>query len=139
MINIVKTPKPVIAAIDAAKAGDIFVPRAPSATVIDIAKSLIGAREINIEIIGIRPAEKMHEIMISEEEAPYVQEQGDYYSIGSMLPELHDLKPESSPLEGEFSSENSTVGLEATTQLLEKHSLLLEQAQEANDHQELLR
>ena len=63
-------------------------PSAPSATVIDIAKALIGDRTIEIKVTGIRPGEKMHEIMVSEEEANHCVKRGDYYAIRPMLPEL---------------------------------------------------
>ena len=39
-----------------------------AARIVDIAAALIGGREIPIEVTGIRPGEKMHEIMVSEEE-----------------------------------------------------------------------
>jgi UDP-glucose 4-epimerase len=117
----------VMAAIDHAKAGEIFVPRAPSATVLDIAKVLIGDREIELIVTGIRPAEKMHEIMVSDEEAPYVQERGDYYAIGSMLPELNDNSTYESSLKSEYSSKNSTIGFDEIKALFEKHNLMIDQ------------
>ena len=119
----------VMAAIGNAKAGEIFVPRAPSATVLDIAKALIGDRKIELVVKGIRPAEKMHEIMISEEEAPYARENGEYYTIGSMLPELNNNSNNISPLKSEYSSENSVIGFKKTIALLEKHKLMINQNQ----------
>ena len=58
----------VIAALREANAGEIYIPKAPSANMLNIAKALIGDRKIDIKIIGVRPGEKMHEILISEEE-----------------------------------------------------------------------
>lgn len=46
--------------------GEIFVPRIPSMKIMDLAKSI--APECNIDIIGIRPGEKLHEALITEEE-----------------------------------------------------------------------
>lgn len=128
----------VMYAIENANSGEIFVPRAPSATVLNIAKSLIGNKPVDIEITGIRPAEKMHEIMISDEEASYSEERGDYYSISSMLPELSNLAEITPALTKEYSSENSTISLDETYNLLEKHNLLLDQ-QEESVNGELLR
>ena len=71
----------VITAIREAKAGETYVPRAPSATVFNIAKALIGNQTIEIRETGIRPGEKMHEIMVSEEEANHCVARGDYYAI----------------------------------------------------------
>src|SRR5207237_874712 len=50
------------------RAGDTYVPKIPSAYVTDVAKALIGDRPISIKITGIRPGEKIDEVMVSEEE-----------------------------------------------------------------------
>ena len=65
------------------------MPRAPSATVMNIAQALIGKRhDRRSRSIGIGPGEKMHEIMVSEEEIHHCVRRGDYYAIRPMLPEL---------------------------------------------------
>jgi FlaA1/EpsC-like NDP-sugar epimerase len=128
----------VFNAISRAAPGDIFVPRAPSATVRDIADALVEGRNIDVNVIGSRPGEKMHEIMISEEECHHIQESGDYYVIRPMLPELRD--EETDPLlESEYSSENSVIGLEKTKALLAKHQLRVEDNPFPSDGGELLR
>jgi len=76
----------VFTALREAKPGETYVPRAPSATVINIANALIGESGIGVKIIGIRPGEKMHEIMVSEEEANHCVRRGDYMAILPMLP-----------------------------------------------------
>ena len=83
----------VFAALREARAGEIYVPDVPSATVINIAQALIGERKIEIKITGIRPGEKMHEIMVSEEEANHCVKRGEFYAIKSMLPELRSRGP----------------------------------------------
>lgn len=118
----------VFAALNDAKPGETFVPDAPAATVINIAMALIEDKAIEIKITGIRPGEKMHEIMVSEEECHHTVRKGNYYSILSMLPELQKGEMEDSPLTSEFSSENSVISLEETRALLIKHHLLLGQA-----------
>ena len=57
----------VFAAIKEAKPGETYVPRAPAATMVNVAKALIGDRKIPIKVTGIRPGEKIHEIMVSDE------------------------------------------------------------------------
>jgi UDP-N-acetylglucosamine 4,6-dehydratase len=47
--------------------GEVFVPKIPSTKVIDLARAI--APEARIDIIGIRPGEKLHEVLISEDEA----------------------------------------------------------------------
>ncbi len=117
----------VIAAIREAKPGETYVPRAPSATVLNIAKALIGKRSIEINETGIRPGEKMHEIMVSDEEANHCVERGDYYAILSMLPELQREKNrEPMVLTKEYSSADEVLDLNGTVALLQKHRLMIE-------------
>jgi len=65
--------------------GEIYVKKIPSMNITDIAKSV--APEAEQEIIGIRPGEKLHEQMISPEDAHYTYEYPDHYKI---LPAIHD-------------------------------------------------
>ncbi len=59
--------------------GEIFVPKIPSYNIVDVAKAV--SSEIPIKIIGIRPGEKLHEEMISEDDAINTVEFKDYYVI----------------------------------------------------------
>lgn len=68
--------------------GEIYVPTAPAARVVDVARALIGERDVAIEHVGIRPGEKVHETLVSEEEAARTVRRGGYLAIGSSLPEL---------------------------------------------------
>jgi UDP-N-acetylglucosamine 4,6-dehydratase len=57
----------VINCIEQMEGGEVFVPKIPSTTVVDLAKAI--APEAEIEIIGIRPGEKLHEDLLSVDEA----------------------------------------------------------------------
>lgn len=59
--------------------GEIFIPKIPSFKVIDAAK--VVAPEARIKIIGIRPGEKLHEVMITEDDSYYTREFEGYYVI----------------------------------------------------------
>lgn len=59
--------------------GEIFVPKIPSMKVSDLAHVL--APEAKIEIIGIRPGEKLHEILLTEDEARHTKEYDSYFVI----------------------------------------------------------
>ncbi|EGG93729.1 UDP-N-acetylglucosamine 4,6-dehydratase [gamma proteobacterium IMCC1989] len=59
--------------------GEIYVKKIPSMTIGDIAQSV--APDAKQKIIGIRPGEKLHEQMISPEDAAYTYEYSDYYKI----------------------------------------------------------
>lgn len=129
----------VFAALNQACRGEIWVPAAPSATVIAIAKSLIGGRSIDILETGIRPGEKIHEIMVSEEEAGHCVQRGDYYAILPMLPELQPNNDYEPALNKEFSSADRILNEAETRALLQAHGLLVEQVQTVSAGDELLR
>jgi FlaA1/EpsC-like NDP-sugar epimerase len=116
----------VFAAMKGAKPGEIYVPNAPSATVINIAKALIGSRKIPTKITGVRPGEKLHEIMVSEEEVHHCVKRGGFYAIKPMLPELATKQPraEANALKREFSSADTVLSLAGTIKLLKQHRLM---------------
>jgi UDP-N-acetylglucosamine 4,6-dehydratase len=57
----------VMACIEQMQGGEVFVPKIPSMKVIDLARAIAPQAEINV--VGIRPGEKLHEVLISEDEA----------------------------------------------------------------------
>ena len=116
----------VIAAVKEALPGETLVPRAPSALVLNVAKALIEDRDIKIDVVGIRPGEKTHEIMISDVEAPYAVQRGRWYGILSMLPEVRGDDAVLEPvLTGEYSSGDEVLNLEDTISLLKEQCLML--------------
>jgi UDP-glucose 4-epimerase len=117
----------VFTALKEARAGETYVPRAPAATVLNLAKALIGGRDIDVKTIGIRPGEKMHEVMVSEEEIHHTVRRGDYLAIRPMLPELRDgAWDEPGGLTKEFSSADTVLDLSGTVGLLRGHGLMVE-------------
>jgi UDP-glucose 4-epimerase len=130
----------VFAAVRDAHRGETLIPRVPSAKVTDIAQVLIGERKIDLTITGIRPGEKTHEILISEEEAYRTIERGKYYAVQPMLPELLSAEDiQAHPLNGEYSSADDVMNLDGVRALLSQHQLLLEQAAPGASETELLR
>jgi UDP-glucose 4-epimerase len=96
-----------------------------------VASALVGDRGIDIEATGIRPGEKLHEVLISDEEARRTIRRGNYYAIRPMLPELGpDTRTEDVALCREFSSADAVIDWQETRQLLERHGMLPEQAAE---------
>jgi UDP-glucose 4-epimerase len=115
----------IFAALQGGNPGETYIPRVPSARVTDIAEALIGERPIETKITGIRPGEKVHEILVSEEEAHRTIARGDYYVIAPMLPELVTEKLEST-LEKEYSSNDILMTRLELDELLQKHNLMVE-------------
>lgn len=75
--------------------GEIYVKKIPSMTITDIAKAV--SPEASQKIIGIRPGEKLHEQMISCEDAPHTYEYDGYYKI---LPAIHNWSSDPDRING---------------------------------------
>jgi len=118
----------VFAAFRFARPGEIFVPRAPSALIVDVARALVGDRKIPVTFTGVRPGEKMHEVMVTEDEALRAHEVSRWYAIAPMLPEIAAEPRSLIPLLKEYSSELTTLAGQDTFQLLQRHALLVDDA-----------
>ena len=114
----------VFQALRGARRGEIYIPIVRAARVIDIARAMIGDREIDLKTIGVRPGEKLNEVLVSEEECHHVVRKGNYYVILPLLPELRQEDEAKSELEREYSSGDDLLDLAKTTELLAKHDLL---------------
>jgi UDP-glucose 4-epimerase len=110
----------IFAAVKTGGKGETYVPKAPSARVVDIVSILIGERAIPIKYLGIRPGEKIHEILISEEESFRTILRDDYYVIRPLLPEVAGETQESRALRSEYSSRDNVLSVDALAALIEK-------------------
>ena len=72
-------------ALEDMRGGEIYVKKIPSMKVIDIAKAI--APNSDLKVIGVRPGEKLHEQMISSDDAPHTFFYGSYFKI---LPAIHN-------------------------------------------------
>jgi FlaA1/EpsC-like NDP-sugar epimerase len=123
----------IFAALREARRGETYIPRVPSAKVTDIADLLIGNRPIKTRVIGIRPGEKIHEILVSEEEAHRTHERGNYYVIRPMLPELGTVTKREVALQREYSSADNVITRTQLAKLLKKHRLMVEDTTESEE------
>ncbi|MDZ7771583.1 MAG: UDP-N-acetylglucosamine 4,6-dehydratase (inverting) [Balneolaceae bacterium] len=69
----------VLNALDKAWGGELFVPKIPSYRITDLAEAI--GPDCEIEVVGRRPGEKIHEAMITEADSYYTWDLGDYYAI----------------------------------------------------------
>jgi UDP-N-acetylglucosamine 4,6-dehydratase/5-epimerase len=69
----------VIKCIEIMKGGEIFVPKIPSMKIADLAEAI--APEAKKKVIGMRPAEKLHEVLLTKGESRHTKETDDYYII----------------------------------------------------------
>ncbi len=116
----------VLAAVESAQPGETYIPRIPAARMSDVAAALVGDRKIAIVETGIRPGEKLHECLISEEEAVRSFKRGAYYVVAPLLPELRRGQPEGG-IGGEYTSESDLLSADQVVELLRKRELLVGQ------------
>ena len=114
----------VFAALGGGERGETYIPRVPSARVTDVADALIGDQKIKTVVTGIRPGEKVHEILVSEEEAFRTVARGDYYVIQPMLPELRQSEEVKNALGREYSSADNVMSPAEVAELLKRHKLM---------------
>jgi UDP-N-acetylglucosamine 4,6-dehydratase/5-epimerase len=69
----------VLNSFETMSGGEIFVPKIPSMNIVDLAKTL--APDKDIEVVGVRPGEKLHEVMISSDDSRYTLEFKNYFVI----------------------------------------------------------
>jgi len=79
----------VLKNFDRMQGGEIFIPKIPSIRITDLAKAM--APDLPTEIIGIRPGEKLHEIMCPVDDAHLTIEFDDHYTITPSI-QFHDKK-----------------------------------------------
>ena len=85
----------VLYALEHAEGGEVFVPKIPSMSVVDLAHAI--APNVPHELIGIRPGEKLHELLITSDEARHAIDAGEVYVV---LPEHPWWDGKGSNLEG---------------------------------------
>jgi FlaA1/EpsC-like NDP-sugar epimerase len=86
---------------------------------VDVATALMNGRDVPVVYTGVRPGEKLHEIMVSEEERFRTIERNDYYVIRPILPELRQEEADFQPvLDQEYSSEFDNISLDQLRKLL---------------------
>lgn len=108
----------VLFAFKHGSAGDIFVQKAPAATIATLARALtqlLGAPDHAINIIGTRHGEKLYEVLLSREEMVAASDLGEYYRVP---PDLRDLNYGKFVEQGEIKiSESIDYNSDNTTQL----------------------
>lgn len=129
LMSIYEAVSTVFAALAHALPGEIFVPKAPSATVIDIAKALIGVWTSPLRQSVFVPVKKFMKSSSPKKNQVEQLHAENYYAIRPMLPELCTQAVEESitagqrSKPGEFSSEHAVLSLDETRALLDRHVL----------------
>ncbi|WP_207477491.1 polysaccharide biosynthesis protein [Arenibaculum pallidiluteum] len=127
----------VLAAVEHGARGETFIPRVPGALITDVARVLVGDRPVATKVVGIRPGEKLHEVLVSQEEAARTRARHGYYVIGPLLPDLRSAADAAEPGIGRFCSSDDLLDLAGVRDLLARNRLLIGDV--AEDEDELLR
>lgn len=69
----------VVRCTERMRGGEVFIPKIPTTSIVDLAKAI--APECSLDIIGIRPGEKIHEVLVSEDEARETIELEDMFVL----------------------------------------------------------
>jgi UDP-glucose 4-epimerase len=104
------------------RGGEIFVPRAAGARIETLAECLIDGLAIPVIETGLRPGEKIHEVLINEDEVARTTERHGYYVLAPMLQELARRAP--ATLSGPFCSNHRLLDRAALDVLLRRHRLI---------------
>ncbi len=130
-IELEEAAKFVFQALTDMRGGEIFVPRLPSCRVLDVAKAI--APECSIKYIGIRPGEKLHEVLVSKEESYHTLSQDGRFVILPSHNWFNRGKIDGAKTTGEYASHTNTDwlsvedirnlvgGLDENTLLAAKH------------------
>ncbi len=114
----------ILAALAEAHPGEIYIPKIRSARITDIAETLINNRDLKIKFTGIRPGEKLHEVLISEEEVWRTVDRGDFYAIQSLLSEAGRPNTDEPQIVSEFTSANDLLTRAELQKLLRDNQML---------------
>lgn len=115
----------IFACLKGAKPGEIYVPRCPAARIRDLAEVMIEGTDVEIKVIGIRPGEKEHEALVSDEESHRTSERDGYYVVQPILPELHLEQFVPADISGaEYDSRQNLMSKTEIREILKKNDLL---------------
>ena len=111
----------VFEAMQFAEAGETYIPKIKAALIVDVVNALVGKKKIEVKETGVRPGEKLHEVLVSQEEALRTLSRGNYFAIKSILPEVSKpVSPESFEFD-ELSSEHFLMTSKEVQTFLDKN------------------
>ena len=111
----------VFEAMQFAEAGETYIPKIKAALIVDVVNALVGKKEIEVRETGVRPGEKLHEVLVSQEESLRTISRGEYFAIKSILPEVSKpVSPESFEFD-ELSSEHFLMTSKEVQTFLDKN------------------
>ena len=126
LLSLEQAVETIFGAVADAKRGETFIPKVKSAKVADVADVLIGNRPVKKVVTGVRPGEKVHEILVSEEEAHRTYSRGKFLAIQPILPEVTSVTVRGKALEKEYCSADHVMTRKELERLLRSNKLMVE-------------
>ncbi|HMF47727.1 MAG TPA: UDP-N-acetylglucosamine 4,6-dehydratase (inverting) [Candidatus Saccharimonadales bacterium] len=114
----------VLMCLERMHGGEIFVPKIPSMNIVDLARAI--APECRLDVVGVRPGEKLHETMVPEDDARNTMEYDDCFVIrsASANSRVHSNGGRPCPEGFRYSSDNNPrwLSVEELQQLVNSHA-----------------
>jgi len=124
----------IFSAVRGARSGETMVPRVPTAKMTDVALAVAERDDYPLAQSGIRPGEKIHEILISEEEIGRTEVRGKNLAILPILPELRqETQGGPPPFSSEYTSAEGNLPFNDVCDLLRKYQLTVSTAPEGQE------
>jgi FlaA1/EpsC-like NDP-sugar epimerase len=124
-LSLEKAVETIHYALENGNSGDIIIPLIESAKLIDIAKIYANKYKVDIKNVGIRPGEKIHEILINEDEMRHLIYEENFCKINTLYSNAHDVEQLSKILHnGEYTSEKATMKTSTIEKMLINNNLL---------------
>lgn len=111
----------VFEAMRFAEAGETYIPKIKAARIVDVVTALVGKKKIEIKETGVRPGEKLHEVLVSQEESLRTISRGNYFAIKSILPEISKSVVGELLTFTELSSEHFLMSFKEVEEFLDKN------------------
>ena len=111
----------VFEAMQFAEAGETYIPKIKAARIVDVVTALVGKKKIEIKETGVRPGEKLHEVLVSQEESFRTISRGNYFAIKSILPEVSKPALVAKFDFDELSSEHFLMSFKEVEEFLDKN------------------
>ena len=138
LLALTRAVETIMDAYAGAYSGEIYVPRVRSSLILNIANALVGDRGLPIVQTGIRPGEKIHEVLVAEDEIYRTVILENYYVIKPLLPEIESHRTDQPVLDREYSSADNVMNQAETEALLRDNDLVPKQIDTRRDAGELL-
>ncbi len=112
MMSLDESVSLVLFALEHGESGDLFVQKSPAATVETLVKALgiiMKSSAIEIQIVGIRPGEKIHETLLTAEEKHFSKETDKYFQVANIVKQSLNSTNSRSASGSEYTSETTQI------------------------------